>query len=113
MSDDPKLPVQVQALLNRLQARLGSGVAEVAASLLAAAEAAPERATREWQLFWKEVELEAERLAQGQAAAGAATAATAAAGHSGSPGSPERRDPQECIDSLRARVAAISHSLDA
>ena len=48
----PELSLQARALVNRLQARLGSGIADLAASLLAAAEAAPLRASREWQLFW-------------------------------------------------------------
>ena len=103
MSDEPQLPLQMQALLNRLQARFGSSVADAAATLLAAAEGAPARLNREWQLFWQEVELEAERLARGQDGSAAAEPDVA----SGS------RDPQELIDNLRARVAALSHSLDA
>ena len=114
MSDEPQLPLQMQALLNRLQARFGSSVADAAATLLATAEGAPARLSREWQLFWQEVELETERLASAQdpiadaesfnAEATTPTPAAAAAG---------RTDPQELIDSLRARVAALSHSLDA
>lgn len=94
------LPIQLQALLNRLQARLGGGLADAAASLLAAAEQAPARVNEEWQLFWQEVELESERLARGEAAADASSEAGAA-------------DLQQQIDSLRARVAAIAHKLDA
>jgi len=66
MSDEPQLPLQMQALLNRLQARFGSSVADAAATLLATAEGAPARLSREWQLFWQEVELETERLASAQ-----------------------------------------------
>jgi hypothetical protein len=94
------LPIQLQALLNRLQARLGGGLADAAASLLAVAEQAPARVNEEWQLFWEEVALESERLARGEASADARAEAGAA-------------DLQQQIDSLRARVAAIAHNLDA
>lgn len=94
------LPLQLQALLNRLQARLGGGLADAAASLLAAAEQAPARVSQEWQLFWQEVELESERLARGEAAAEANPEAAATA-------------LQQQIDSLRARVAAMALKLDA
>jgi uncharacterized protein YceH (UPF0502 family) len=94
------LPLQLQALLNRLQARLGGGLADAAASLLAAAEQAPARVTQEWQLFWQEVELESERLARGEEVADASAEAPAA-------------ELQQQIDSLRARVAAIAQHLDA
>jgi uncharacterized protein YceH (UPF0502 family) len=94
------LPLQLQALLNRLQARFGSGLADAAATLLTAAEQAPGRVSQEWQLFWQEVELESERLARGEGAADAAPEAGAA-------------ELQQQIDSLRARVAAIAQKLDA
>ena len=94
------LPLQVQALLNRLQARFGSGLADAAATLLTAAEQAPGRVSQEWQLFWQEVELESERLARGEGATHASPEAGAA-------------ELQQQIDSLRARVAAIAHKLDA
>ena len=94
------LPLQLQALLNRLQARFGSGLADAAATLLAAAEQAPSRVSQEWQLFWQEVELESERLARGEAAADAGSNAAAA-------------DLQQQIDNLRARVASLSQLLDA
>ncbi|MBM5826642.1 MAG: hypothetical protein FJ050_01050 [Cyanobacteria bacterium M_surface_7_m2_040] len=109
MSQETSVPLQLQALLNRLQARLGSGVVDAAASLLAAAEGAPERFSREWTLFWQEVELEAERLAQ----QGGANPANAPDAPVGVVSSTDRSDPQALIDSLRARVAALSHRLDA
>mgnify|MGYP006272307429 FL=1 len=105
MSSEPQLPLQIQALLNRLQARLGSGVADAAATLLTAAEQAPGRLNQEWQQFWQEVELEAERLAGGDSAAAADVVSTPATG--------EASDPQALIDRLRARVAAIGQQLDA
>ena len=94
------LPVQLQAVLNRLQARLGSGLVEAAATLLAAAEQAPARVNQEWQLFWQEVDLESERLARGEPADASSPDAGAAV-------------LQQQIDNLRARVAAIAHKLDA
>jgi uncharacterized protein YceH (UPF0502 family) len=94
------LPLQLQAVLNRLQARLGSGLLDAAATLLAAAEQAPGRVNQEWQLFWQEVDLESERLARGEPAGESSPDADAAA-------------LQQQIDNLRARVAAIAHRLDA
>lgn len=110
MSDDPQLSLQMQALLNRLQARLGSGLADAAASLLAAAEGAPARLNQEWQLFWEEVEQEAERLAGAPSAAAERPVdeATVAV-----PTAPRANDPQALIDGLRARVASLSQQLDA
>ena len=106
MSSEPQLPLQIQALLNRLQARLGSGVADAAATLLTAAEQAPGRLNQEWQQFWQEVELEAERLAGGDGAATADVVPAPATGEA-------TGDPQALIDRLRARVAAIGQQLDA
>ena len=94
------LPLQLQAVFNRLQARLGSGLVDAAATLLAAAERAPERVNQEWQLFWQEVDLESERLARGEPADASSPDADAAV-------------LQQQIDTLRARVAAIAHQLDA
>lgn len=51
-----------QAVLNRLTSRLGSSVAEAAASLAVLAREAPEKLQQDWELFWEEVQLEAERL---------------------------------------------------
>ncbi len=109
MSNDPQLPLQMQALLNRLQARLGSGLADAAASFMAAAETAPAKLNQEWQLFWQEVELEAQRLEQDTSADSATTAADESFGSA----APCSGDPQELIDRLRARVASLSHKLDA
>ncbi|NDC35284.1 MAG: hypothetical protein EBZ51_07860 [Synechococcaceae bacterium WB9_2_112] len=110
----PQLSLQARALVNRLQARLGSGIADLAASLLAAAEAAPLRASREWQLFWEEVDLEAERLRQhddGQHHEQDANGTPASDPAHGT--APAAREPQQLIDGLRARVAALAHRLDA
>ncbi len=98
-----------QAALNRLGARLGTGLADSAAGLAALAQEAPERLRREWELFWAEVEMEAERLE------------TEAGPDPNRPGADEgitrsdtraERPPLEQIDDLRARVAALSRRLE-
>jgi hypothetical protein len=93
----------VQAALNRLSARFGSGLADAAANLAVLAQDAPERFRREWELFREEVELEAERLEHPDSAepqADAVPTATASA------------DPQDQIDQLRAQVAHLARRLE-
>lgn len=101
----------MQAAVSRLGARLGGGLLDAAAHVAVVLQDAPERLRHELELFWQEVELEAERLERGDgevAAAGPAAAAGAAAAAS----RPVPADPQEQIDALRARVAAFSRRLD-
>jgi hypothetical protein len=101
----------IQAAMNRLRARLGSGLADSAASLAVLAQEAPERLRREWELFWEEVEQEAERLETRGQRAGYSPATPA-----GEPWSQADREPlptpQDQIDELRARVAALSRRLE-
>jgi len=92
----------VQAALNRLSARLGSGLADVAASLAVLAQDAPERFRQEWDLFREEVELEAQRLERREG--GAPSEAPAA--------DPMPVDPQHQIDQLRAQVARVARRLE-
>jgi hypothetical protein len=94
----------VQAAINRLSARLGSGLADAAAELAVLAQDAPERMRQEWQLFVEEVELEAERLDQ---AGGAG--ATEGGGDQVWEAS---ADPQEQIDQLRAQVARLARRFE-
>ncbi|CAK6688947.1 hypothetical protein VB716_08990 [Synechococcus sp. CCY9201] len=113
-----------QAAVNRFTARLGSGLADAAAGLAALAQEAPERLQQEWQLFWQEVELEAERLERSAGtSAGAAGASVSSSPFEGdgTPGEAFARDagasrfPRETqaqIDALRAQVAAIARRLD-
>jgi len=89
----------VQAALNRLAARCGSGLVDAAAGLAVAVQDAPVRLQQEFQLFWEEVEQEAERLERGEAAEPGAAAAG-------------RADPQQQIDALRAQLARIARQLD-
>lgn len=90
----------LQAALNRVIARVGSGLADTAAGLAAAAQEAPTRLQEELGLFWEEVQREAERLENGEAPSSAATSSSAPA------------DPQEQIDVLRARVAELARRLE-
>ena len=95
----------LQAAVHRLGARLGSGLVDGAANLALLAQDAPERIRQELQLFWDEVEAEASRIERGESGAGA--------GAGDQPPSPEGvADPQDQIDALRARVAAMASRLD-
>jgi len=104
----------LQAALNRLSARLASGLADTAATVGLLAQDAPERLRQEIQLFWQEVEQEAERLErQGQAPGSAAAPARGAGGPSAAgPSGAAAADPQEMIDALRAQVAGLAQRLD-
>ncbi len=108
----------IQAALNRLVVRVGSGLADAAAELALLAQDAPERLRREWQLFVEEVELEADRLDHGEASPGTPSpGAWSADGPAASPGSSASgneplADPQDQIDQLRAQVAALARQLE-
>ena len=97
----------VQATLNRLSARLGSGLADAAAGLAVLAQDAPERLRQEWDLFREEVELEAQRLERPEDPA--AAPAEQARAHA-APVPPV--DAQEQIDQLRAQVARLARQLE-
>jgi uncharacterized protein YceH (UPF0502 family) len=88
----------VQAALQRLGARLGSGLVDAAATLVLLAQDAPERLRQEFQLFWDEVEAEAARIERDDEPEVAITASSV--------------DIQDQIDALRARVAAMARRLD-
>ena len=88
----------VQAALQRLGARLGSGLVDAAANLALLAQDAPERLRQEFQLFWDEVEAEAARIERDDEPEVAITASSV--------------DIQDQIDALRARVAAMARRLD-
>ncbi len=98
----------LQAAIGRLAARVGSGLADTAAGLAVLAQDAPARLQQEWQLFWEEVELEAERLERGEAAAEVVSTSTTPA-----PAAPRANaEPQEQIDALRAQVAELARRLE-
>jgi hypothetical protein len=122
----------VQAVLNRLTSRVGSGLADAAATLAVLAREAPEKLQSDWDLFWEEVQLEAERLDAGEVGAGSAAAGAASGAASGAAAGPDAvsangdgttgdawagsaappQSPQEQIDELRALVAGIARRLE-
>jgi uncharacterized protein YceH (UPF0502 family) len=97
----------VQAALNRLTARLGSGLADAAAGFAVLAQDAPERLRQEWDLFREEVELEAQRLEHGEAVGHGASAQSSSEAEP-----PLAKDAQEQIDQLRAQVARLARRLE-
>ncbi|MCX5966513.1 MAG: hypothetical protein NTV57_02495 [Cyanobacteria bacterium] len=99
----------LQAALGRLAARVGSGLVDTAAGLAVLAQDAPARLQQEWQLFWEEVELEAERLERGEASAEEAAVPVS---WSRSAARTVSTDPQEQIDALRAQVADLARRLE-
>jgi uncharacterized protein YceH (UPF0502 family) len=98
----------VQAALNRLGARVGSGLMDAAANLAVIAQDAPTTLQRELRLFWEEVEQEADRLERGDGQ----PAATDSSPDDTAREWPVDTDPQQQIDRLRARVAALTRRLD-
>ena len=98
----------LRATVNRLGARLGHGLADVAAELAVLAQDAPERIRQEWELFQEEVRAEAERLDH-------SSTDSSEVPHSQveSPAvSTADSTPQPIIDRLRAKVAEISQQLE-
>jgi hypothetical protein len=119
----------VQAALNRLAARIGSGLADTAAELAVLAQDAPGRLQQEFSLFWEEVEQEAQRLEREEPTAGGSSANPSSGssprpfsswtGGSAAPAAdrqarpwPPSSDPQDQIDALRARVAQLARQLE-
>jgi hypothetical protein len=105
----------LQAALNRLGARVGSGLLDTAAGLAVLAQDAPRLVRDELDRFRQEVEQEAERLERGDPPAPGASA-EGMAGPGSSPRSSSSSgpwpDPQNQIDALRARVADIARRLE-
>ena len=105
----------VQAAINRLSARLGSGLADAAAGLAVLAQDAPERLRREWDLFREEVELEVKRLEHpddGPAAGGAWPSPDRGTDRANATPSAANLDPQDQIDALRATVARLARRIE-
>ena len=90
-----------QAALQRLAARLGSSAMDAAAQLSLLAQDAPQRLQQELELFWEEVQQEAQRMEQQQDTGAAAPAAA-----------PAPVDLQQQLDDLRAQVASFSRRLE-
>ncbi len=102
----------IQAALQRLGARLGSSLIDAAATLSVLAQDAPDRLREEFQLFWQEVEAEAQRIEHGDSQAAAAGGAPAPAAAAQAAPGPAPADPQHRIDALRARIATLAQRLD-
>ncbi|KZR80223.1 hypothetical protein PMIT1342_02170 [Prochlorococcus marinus str. MIT 1342] len=94
----------LRATLNRLAARLGHGLADAAAGLAVLAKDAPERISKEWDLFQQEVIAEADRLEQ-ESDEVSETKATS------SPVS-NQEQAQDQIDRLRAKVADLNRQVE-
>ena len=90
--------------MNRLAARLGHGLADAAAGLALLAQDAPERFSKEWDLFQQEVIAEADRLEQ-ESGEVSETKATS------SPVS-NQDQAQDQIDRLRAKVADLNRQIE-
>ncbi len=90
--------------MNRLAARLGHGLADAAAGLAVLAKDAPERFSKEWDLFQQEVIAEADRLEQ-ESGEVSETKATS------SPVS-NQEQAQDQIDRLRAKVADLNRQVE-
>jgi hypothetical protein len=106
----------VQAALNRLSARFGSGLVEAAAGLAVLAQDAPERLRREWELFREEVELEVQRLEHPDAEGGGSASGAGFRDTADGPAAPAwadaQPDPQQQVDDLRASVARLARLLE-
>jgi len=122
------------ATASRLQSRLQSGLADATAQVVTEAELAAQKLQQEWELFWEEVRLEAERLERpgdggapqteeppspppsaAQATNGDGQGESAGKGHPTEPTPQHRASPaevQETIDQLRAEVAALNQRLE-
>ena len=101
----------IRATINRLGARIGHGLADVAAEMAVLAQDAPDRFRQEWDLFQEEVRAEADRLERDEGQAEPADAVSEmTVSDTASP--PEDQTPQAVIDRLRASVAEINRSLE-
>ena len=111
----PAPQILLQAALQRLSARLGSTLVDAAAQLSLLAQDTPDKLRQELQVFWQEVELEADRLERGDDAVVATEPAAWSKADSpfqtqASTQTPQ--DPQAQIDALRAQVASLVRRLD-
>ena len=89
----------LQAALNRLAARASSSAIDAVAQLSLLAQDAPQKLRTDLQLFWEEVQDEAQRL-DGNPYQSQETAVAADSGL------------QEQVDGLRKQVAAFSRELE-
>ena len=90
--------------MNRLAARLGHGLADTAAGLALLAQDAPERFSKEWDLFQQEVIAEADRLEQESGEVGETKATSSPVSN--------QDQVQDQIDRLRAKVADLNRQVE-
>lgn len=90
----------LRAAMHRVLARMGHGVADVAAGFAVLVQDAPDRVRQEWDLFQEEVKAEAERLEREGDGRGVEAESSPAA-------SVGEESLQTKIDQLRARVAEL------
>ena len=90
--------------MNRLAARLGHGLADAAAGLALLAQDAPERFSKEWDLFQQEVIAEADRLEQESGEVSETKATSSPVSH--------QDQAQDQIDRLRAKVADLNRQVE-
>ena len=90
--------------MNRLAARLGHGLADAAAGLALLAQDAPERLSKEWDLFQQEVIAEADRLEQESGEVSETKATSSPVSNQG--------QAQDQIDRLRAKVADLNRQVE-
>ena len=90
--------------MNRLAARLGHGLADAAAGLALLAQDAPERCSKEWDLFQQEVIAAGDRLAQ-------ESGEVSETKETSSPVS-NQEQAQDQIDRLRAKVADLNRQVE-
>ena len=90
--------------MNRLAARLGHGLADAAAGLALLAQDAPERFSKEWDLFQQEVIAEADRLEQESGEVSETKATSSPVSNQG--------QAQDQIDRLRAKVADLNRQIE-
>jgi len=109
----------LQATVNRLLARVGSGMADAAAAVAVIAQDTPDRLRQEWKLLREEVQVEAERLdaescssnnvERGESPPSASSDPLEKTDH---PGGTSDRSAQQRIDDLRTQVSALSSRIE-
>lgn len=109
----------LQAAVNRLLARMGSGMADAAAAVAVIAQDAPDRLRQEWELFREEVQMEAERLDAESSSSNNVepgesppSASSDPLGKTDHPGGASDRSAQQRIDDLRTQVSALSSRIE-
>ena len=96
----------LKAAINRLRARLGQKFIEVVADVASTAQDAPERISREWDLFQEEVRAEVDRLSNEEEDKSSKSAKDEDLFI------PKNLESQDKIDRLRAKVSDLNRKLE-